>query len=122
MHGIIKQRYVLTNKRKLIFLWVSKELITEKNTLRNTHFPFCFVKFAFISSLNLKYMLTNSGIDTIYIHIHILLFMLTLKANKSLHLVYMQRINFITSYLRYILQINSKHIILGNLGITGHTK
>ena len=55
MHGIIKWRYVITNKRN-IFPWVSNELITEK-TLINTHSLFYIIKCAFISSLNLKYML-----------------------------------------------------------------
>ena len=37
-----------------------------------------------MSSLNLKYMLTNSSIATIYVDICILLFMLTLKARQQL--------------------------------------
>ena len=36
-------------------------------------------------------------------------------------LIYMQKINFITYFFIKILQINSKPVILGNLGMAGHT-
>ena len=55
---------------------------SRKAALISTYSLFCIVKFAFISSLNLKCMLTNSGIATILIDLSILLFILTLKATQ----------------------------------------
>ena len=61
----------------------------------NTHSQFCIVKFTFISSLNLKVMLTNSGIATSYIDLCILLFILTLKATQWLmhEIIFIMRVS-----------------------------
>ena len=77
---------------------MSNELITEKQ-LVNTPSSFFIVKFAFISSLNLKHMLTNSGIATIYIDIYILLFILTLKVTPQLmpEIVFIIRVSVINN-------------------------
>ena len=37
-------------------------------------------------------------------------------------LIWMQEINFIARFFLKLLQINSKRVILGNLGKTGHTQ
>ena len=75
----------------LLLQWLSLIRKNRKNALINTHSPFYIEKFAFISCLNLKCMLTNSGIATIFTDLYILLFVLTLKATQRL----MREITFI---------------------------
>ena len=85
---------------------MSHEVI-KKKVLVNSHSPFYIVKFAFISNLNLKCMLRNSGITTIYIGLCILLFILTVKATQRLmsEIIFIMRVNVMYNVWCEILHI-----------------
>ena len=67
----------------LLLQWLSLIRKNRKNALINTHAPFYIEKFAFISSLNLKCMLTNSGIATIFTDLYILLVYINSKSHTA---------------------------------------
>ena len=89
---------------------MSHEVI-KKKVLVNSHSPFYIVKFAFISNLNLKCMLRNSGITTIYIGLCILLFILTVKTTQRLmsEIIFIMRVNVMYNVLCEITHITWDH-------------